>query len=113
MTAKGNPAEKAATNFSLLLILVSDLTRNKVRVLLYLMVIGSALAVILSSHNNRQQVIALEALMKQKDDLDVQWRNLVIEQRALTEHNRIEALVKKQLDMHRPNAEDEVVVTLK
>lgn len=103
----------STTNFSLLLILVSDLTRNKLRVLLYLMVMVSALSVIFSTHHNRQQVIALEDLMEEKDQLDVEWRNLVLEQRALTEHNRIESMVEKQLKMHRPSAEDEVVVRLK
>ena len=105
--------DKASTNFKLLLIIVSDLTRNKLRVLLYLAVIVSAMAVILGSHHNRQQVIALEDLMEEKDQLDVEWRNLVLEQRALTEHNRIETLVEKQLDMYRPTADDEVVVKLK
>ena len=71
------------------------------------------MAVILGSHHNRQQVIALEDLMEEKDQLDVEWRNLVLEQRALTEHNRIETLVEKQLDMYRPTADDEVVVKLK
>ena len=105
--------DKASTNFKLLLIIVSDLTRNKLRVLLYLMVITSAMAVTLSSHHNRQQVIALEDLMQEKDELDVEWRNLVLEQRALTEHNRIETLVEKQLEMYRATADDEVVVRLK
>lgn len=105
--------DKASTNFKLLLIIVSDLTRNKLRVLLYLMVITSAMAVTLSSHHNRQQVIALEDLMQEKDDLDVEWRNLVLEQRALTEHNRIENLVEKQLEMYRATADDEIVVRLK
>ncbi len=111
MTVQRQP--KSGTNFNLLLILVSDLTRNKMRVLLYLMVMLSAMAVILSTHHNRQQVIALEDLMEEKDQLDVEWRNLVLEQRALTEHNRIEALVEKQLNMQRPTAEQEVVVKLK
>ncbi|MDO6540481.1 cell division protein FtsL [Alteromonas stellipolaris] len=108
----GKP-DRANTNFSLLLIIVSDLTRNKLRVLLYLAVLLSGMAVILGSHQNRQQVIALEDLMQQKDELDVEWRNLVLEQRALTEHNRIETLVEKQLDMYRPTADDEMVVRLK
>ena len=92
---------------------MSDLTRNKLRDLLYLAVLLSGMAVILGSHQNRQQVIALEDQMHQKDELDVEWRNLVLEQRALTEHNRIETLVEKQLDMYRPTADDEVVVRLK
>ncbi len=102
--------KSSSTKFNLLLILIGDLTRNKLRVLLYLMVIVSAFAVILSTHNNRQQIIALEQQMQKKDALDVQWRNLVLEQRALTEHNRIEALVEKRLNMRRPTVDEEVVV---
>lgn len=103
----------ADTHFNLALILLADLTRNKLRVLLYLAVIASAFAVILSSHYNRQQTMSLESLMQQRDELDVQWRNLVLEQRALTEHNRIEAMVQKQLNMERPSAKEEVVVRIK
>jgi cell division protein FtsL len=101
------------TNFNLLLILVNDLSRNKLRIFLFVLVVASAMAVILSTHHNRQQVIALEQLMREKDALDVEWRNLVLEQRALTEHNRIESLVQKQLNMHRPSVEEEVIVRVK
>jgi cell division protein FtsL len=103
----------AGTNFNLLLILITDLTRHKVRVLLFIITIASAMGVILSTHHNRQQIIALEQLMREKDDLDVEWRNLVLEQRALTEHNRIEAMVKKELNMYRPTVDDEIVVKVK
>lgn len=105
--------KSTGTNFNLILILVNDLSRNKLRVLLFLLAVTSAMAVILSTHHNRQQVIALEQLMREKDDLDVEWRNLVLEQRALTEHNRIEAMVQKQLDMRRPSVDEEVVVRVK
>ncbi|MFC3092693.1 cell division protein FtsL [Alteromonas sediminis] len=103
----------AGTNFNLLLILVTDLTRHKMRVLLSLLVVISAIAVVLSTHHNRQQNIKLEALMQQQDDLDIEWRNLVLEQRALTEHNRIEAMVQKELNMYRPSVDEEVVVRVK
>ncbi|OFC71315.1 cell division protein FtsL [Alteromonas confluentis] len=113
MSEGQNSRTTSPTNFSLVLILVSDLTRNKLRVLLYLMVVSTAMAVVLGSHLNRQQNMAMENLMQQKDDLDVEWRNLVLEQRALTEHNRIENEVQKQLNMYRPSADEEVVVKLK
>lgn len=113
MTTQQRQRTPTSTNFSLVLILVSDLARNKLRVLLYLMVVTSAIAVVLASHLNRQQNIVMESLMQEKDDLDVEWRNLVLEQRALTEHNRIENEVEKNLDMYRPSAEEEVVVKLK
>ena len=101
------------TNFSLFSFIFADLARHPVRVLLFLAVLVSAGAVILSAHHNRQMAIALEKLMQQQDQLDVEWRHLVLEQSALTEHNRIETLVEKNLNMHRPTASEEVVVRIK
>lgn len=101
------------THFNLLLIIANDLARHKVRVLLFLLVLASALGVILSSHHNRQQLIVLETLQKDKYELEEEWRNLVLEQRSLTEHNKIQASVEKQLNMHRPTPEEEVLVRVK
>jgi cell division protein FtsL len=101
------------TNFNLLSFVLTDIARHPLRVLLFIALLLSAGAVILSAHHNRQMAIALEQLMQQKDQLDVEWRNLVLEQSALTEHNRIETLVKKQLDMHRPGPDEEIVVRVK
>mgnify|MGYP001024465014 FL=1 len=83
------------------------------RVLLFLALLVSAGSVTLSAHHNRQMSIAIERLMQEKDQLDVEWRNLVLEQSALTEHNRIEALVTSQLNMHRSLPSEEVVVRIK
>ena len=101
------------TNFNLFSFVAADLSRHPVRVLLFLALLVSAGLVILSAHHNRQMSITIERLMQQKDQLDVEWRNLVLEQSALTEHNRIEALVKSQLNMHRPLPSEEVVVRIK
>jgi cell division protein FtsL len=100
-------------HFNLLSYVAADLARHPLRVLLFLAVLVSAAAVILIAHHNRQMSIAIEQLMQEKDLLDVQWRNLVLEQSSLTEHNRIENLVKKQLNMHRPSPSEEVVVRIK
>lgn len=101
------------TNFNLVTLLLTDLTRHPLRVLLFLMVVISAIAVILGTHHNRQLSIAREKLMAERDNLDVEWRNLVLEQSALTEHTRIESRVEKDLGMFRPEPIDEVVVRLK
>ncbi|MDP5029733.1 cell division protein FtsL [Paraglaciecola sp.] len=103
----------ANTNFNLFSFIFADLARHPLRVLLFIAVLISAIAVILSAHHNRQMAIALEKLMQQQDHLDVEWRHLVLEQSALTEHNRIESLVEKKLDMHRPEPTEEVVVRIK
>jgi cell division protein FtsL len=102
-----------STNFNLFSFVVADLTRHPVRVLLFLALLVSAGLVILSAHHNRQMSIAIERLMQDKDMLDVEWRHLILEQSALTEHNRIEALVTSQLNMHRPLPSEEVVVRIK
>ncbi len=102
-----------STNFNLVTLIGAELTRHPLRVLLFLAVMASAAAVILSTHHNRQMAIAIEQLMHEKDELDVEWRHLILEQSALTEHNRIENMVMKQLQMHRPSPEEEIVVRLK
>jgi cell division protein FtsL len=101
------------TNFNLLSFVAADLARHPVRVLLFLALLVSAVLVILSTHHNRQMSISIERLMQQKDQLDVEWRHLVLEQSTLTEHNRIQALVTSQLNMHRPLPSEEVVVRIK
>lgn len=105
--------KKSATNFNLLVIIMSDLSRHLFLIILFFLVIGSALAVILSSHQNRQLNIAHEQLIQEKDALDIEWRHLIIEQSALTEHNLIERTVLEKLDMRRPTREDEVLLRVK
>ncbi len=105
--------KKSGPNFNLLLLIMSDLSRHLFLIVLYFSIIASALAVIVSSHQNRQLIIAHEQLIKEKDDLDVEWRHLIIEQSALTEHNRIERAVLEKLNMRRPKREDEVLLRVK
>ena len=104
---------KQTTNLSLVRIIILDVWRHPLRILLFLAVLGSAVAVVLSTHHNRQLLIEKEKLMAERDALDVEWRNLVLEQSALTEHNRIAAKVQKQLGMYRPASDEEVVVRVK
>ncbi len=49
----------------------------------------------------------------ERDRLDSEWRNLILEETALAEHSRVQDLSNKELEMKRPDADKEVVVTLK
>lgn len=104
---------KSSARINLPAVIAMDLLQHPWRVLIFVMVIFSALAVTLSAHHNRQLVIVHESLMQQRDHLDVEWRHLLLEQSALTEHNRIEHLVSKELNMQRPDPETEVVVRIR
>ena len=49
----------------------------------------------------------------ERERLDSEWRNLMLEETALAEHSRVQDLAKKELEMKRPDGDKEVVVTLK
>jgi len=89
-----------------------DIVRYSVTYILLLFVVMSSFSVIYYSHINRQKTSELEVLLTKQDELNIEWRNLLLEQSSLAEHSAIESKAKKQLDMKRPNANSEVIVTL-
>ena len=91
-------------------LILQDLAKHKLVILLLIGAMGSALAVIELTHMNRQLTISQDKLFQQKDALDMEWRNLLVEQRALSEHSRVEVLAKKQLLMVRPFGQQDIVV---
>ena len=91
-------------------LLARDIIKYKGVLLLQLLVVILAGWVILMSHQNRQLSIELEQLLQQKDDMDVEWRHLLLEQGALAEHSRIERLAETELNMRRPKPEQEIVI---
>lgn len=96
----------------LALSILRDLSKYKLTVGLLLLNVTAALAVTHWAQLNRQLVIQQDVLLQQRDDIDLRWRHLLLEQRALAEHSRIEKIARERLDMERPTAEQEVVVTL-
>ena len=92
------------------IMLLQDLRRYKYVIALMLLVIITALTIIYIAHQNRQLTSARDQLLSQRDLLDREWRHLVIEQNALTEHSRVERIAQEQLDMVEVTPEREVVV---
>jgi len=74
------------------------------------MVVISAFSVIYFTHLNRQTTSGLEILLTERDELDIEWRNLVLEQNSLAEHSTIETKARKLLQMKRPNINSEVII---
>ena len=89
-----------------------DIVRYIVTYLLLFFVVFSAFAVIYYSHINRQTTSELEVLLSKKDELNIEWRNMLLEQNSLAEHSTIESKAKKLLEMKRPNGNAEVIVNL-
>lgn len=93
--------------------IVQDIKRYFVTYFLLILVVASAFSVIYFTHMNRQTTSELEVLLTQRDKLDIEWRNLIIEQNSLSEHSAIETKAQKQLNMQRPTISSEIIIKLK
>lgn len=89
-----------------------DLQRHILTYSVMVLVIISAFSVIYYTHLNRQSTSDLEVLLSERDELDIEWRNLLLEQNSLAEHSAIESKAKKLLKMKRPTVKTEVIISL-
>ncbi len=89
-----------------------DIVQHVVSYALLALVVISAFSVIYYTYVNRQTTSELELLFTQRDELDIEWRNLLLEQNSLAEHSAIESKANKLLNMKRPDANSEIIITL-
>lgn len=69
----------------------------------------SALAVIDARHENRMLFAQLQQLRQQRDQINVEWGQLLLEQSTWSTHARIEQVATQKLNMEMP-AHPEIVV---
>jgi len=91
------------------------MTRAEIRELvlaaaLAVAVVGSGLLLIRAEHDARQLFVELEALNREYDRLQIDWRQLQIEQGMLATHSRIESIARDRLNLEAPAARQVVVV---
>ncbi|MBI2802576.1 MAG: cell division protein FtsL [Gammaproteobacteria bacterium] len=65
-------------------------------------IFASALQVVLTRYQTRQLFVELQDLKKQKDDLDNEWSQLLLEQGTWGTHARVEEIARGKLDMTIP-----------
>jgi cell division protein FtsL len=85
--------------------------RAFVLLLLLGLVATSAVAVVLARHQHREGFIALTRLEKSRDELNIEFGRLQIEQATWSETNRIEQIAGGKLGMKFPEGAEVVVVT--
>lgn len=85
---------------------------RKELVVLTIAVVSSALMVIDLRHRNRQLFAELQTLTRERDALNTEWGQLLLEQGAWSEHRRIESIARSQLAMGLPSADQLVVVAV-
>ena len=77
---------------------------------LWTAVLLSAASAVYCKYRARQLFIELEQLSRQRDNLDIQWGQLQIEQSAWSTHALIESVAGKRLHMKMPAPKDIVIV---
>lgn len=97
---------------SLPAIIINDLLANrKLSLLLLLAIVISALLVVSITYQTRLITAQNQQLLMDRDDLDVEWRNLILEENALGEHNRVERIAIEKLHMqHVDPAKEQIVI---
>jgi cell division protein FtsL len=70
----------------------------------------SAIGVVFARHEHRQLFIALTKLEKARDELNIEFGRLQLEQATWAESNRIDQVARMRLGMKFPEASDIVVV---
>lgn len=68
-----------------------DLLRfGKIPLILLIAVLVSAVTVVTTTHKTRLLTAQREQLVLERDALDIEWRNLILEENALGDHSRVE-----------------------
>jgi len=76
-----------------------------------LLVVLSAISVIYSTYQTRKLVAEFQQLQNMRNDMEVEWGQLLLEQSTWGSFNRVERLASKQLKMIVPEPNKIVMVS--
>jgi cell division protein FtsL len=86
-------------------------TATLVSAALAVTVFVTALACVWAVHANRVSFSRLQALEAERDEMNIDWGRLQIEQAAWSTHARIERVARERLQMRIPEPHEVVIVT--
>lgn len=95
------------------IVLFDLLTTGKFSLILLIVIFITAMGVVFTTHQSRQVILERANTMAERERLNEEWRNLLLEETALSEHSRVQDLASKELDMKRPDPDKEIVISLK
>ncbi len=76
--------------------------------LLLIALLGSSMGLVYTHHQSRQRFMELHALEAQRDDLEIEWTLLRLEQSRLASEAQVDQVARSRLDMRIP-VSDEVI----
>ena len=77
--------------------------------LLVVAVVVSAVAVVYAKHQSRKLFVEVQGLEAERDEMNIEWGQLQLEQSTWATHGRVEELAREQLKMTTP-VQDAVVI---
>lgn len=92
------------------LVLLDLITVGRLPMVLLLCLFLSAMSVVFVTHHSRQLITEKDQLLDARERLDDEWRNLILEETALSEHSRVQDAAQKELGMRRPDTDREVLI---
>ena len=85
---------------------------GKILVIMILLIITfvSAISVVYVKHYNRKLFVEVQQLEKQRDDMEVEWGKLQLEQNTWATHARIERIARERMQMITPATKDVIYI---
>ena len=91
-------------------VLVGLFSGHLINLLLTVLLLISAFTLVVKSHEQRQLYAELEKLQQHRDELDIEWRRLRLEQRVMAEYSRLEKIARDKLGMKTLELKSERIV---
>lgn len=79
-------------------------------VLLAFALVTSGMAVVYVKFLSRKHFVQLQQLRAERDEVDIQWRRLQLEESSLAGYARVEAKARSELGMHIPRVGEAIVL---
>lgn len=71
----------------------------------------TAMGIVFNTHETRHSITEKDLAYEERERLDNEWRNLILEENALAEHSRVYKMAIDELEMKRPDGDKEVVIS--
>lgn len=86
------------------------LRHGLIPLILLIAALVSAVLVVTTAHKTRLLTAQREQLVLERDALDIEWRNLILEENALGDHSRVERNATEKLQMQHVDPSQENIV---
>ena len=77
---------------------------------LLLVVVASGVSVTYAKYLSRKDFVRLETLRAEREQLDIDWRRLQLDEGTMAAHSQVEQRARSELEMRLPKVDEVVVI---